>query len=42
VFLYYGGDKEFGVKSYTDASFDTDQDDSKSKSRYVWNVGAIS
>ena len=42
MFLGYGGDKEFIVKSYVDASFDTDLDDSKSKSRYVLNVGAIS
>ena len=42
MFLGYGGDKEFGVKSYIDASFDTDLDDSKSQSRYVLNVGAIS
>ena len=42
IFLCYGGDKEFVVKSYVDASFDTDVDDSKSQSRYVLNVGAIS
>ena len=42
MFLDYGGDKEFIVKSYIDASFDTDPDDSKSQSRYVLNVGAIS
>ena len=30
MFLGYGGDKEFNVKSYIDASFDTDLDDSKS------------
>ena len=34
--------KSFVVKSYVDASFDTDLDDSKSQSRYVLNVGAIS
>ena len=33
--LVYGGDKEFVVKSYVDASFDTDLDDSKSRSRYI-------
>ena len=27
MFLGYGGDKEFVVKSYVDASFDTDLDD---------------
>ena len=42
MFLGYGGDKEFVVKSYVDASFDTDQDDSKSQSRYILNMGAIS
>ena len=42
MFLSYGGDKEFVVKSYVDASFDTDLDDSNSQSRYVLNVGAIS
>ena len=40
IFLGYGGDKEFVVKNYVDASFDTNLDDSKS--RYVLNVGAIS
>ena len=29
VFLGYGGDKEFGVKGYVDASFNTYTDDSK-------------
>ena len=29
MFLGYGGDKEFVVKSYVNASFDTDQDDSE-------------
>ena len=29
MFLDYGGDKEFGVKGYVDASFGTDPDDSK-------------
>ena len=42
MFLSYGGNKEFVVKSYVDASFDTDLDDSKSQSRYILNVGAIS
>ena len=30
MFLGYGDDKEFVVKSYVDASFDTDLDNSKS------------
>ena len=34
--------KEFVVKSYVDASFDTDLDDSESRSRYKLKVGAIS
>ena len=42
MFLDYGGDKEFVVKSYVNASFDTDLDDSKSRSRYISKVGAIS
>ena len=33
--------KEFVVKSYVDASFDTDLDDSKSQSGYILKVGAI-
>ena len=42
MFLGYGGDKEFVVKGYVDASFDTDSDDSESQSGYVLKVGAIS
>ena len=42
MFLSDGGDKEFIVKSYVDASFDTDLDDSKSQSGYILKVGAIS
>ena len=42
MFLGYGGDNKFVVKGYIDASFDTDQDDSKSRSRYISKVGAIS
>ena len=40
-FLGYGCDKEFVVKSYVDASFYCDPDDSESQSRYVLKVGAI-
>ena len=40
--LGYGGHKEFVVKSYVDASFDTDSDDYESQSRYVLKVGSIS
>ena len=42
MFLGYGGYKEFIVRSYVNASFDTDLDDSKSQSRYILKVGAIS
>ena len=42
MFLGYGGDKEFIVKGYVDAIFDTDLDDSKSRSRYILKVGTIS
>ena len=42
MFLEYGGDKEFIVKSYVDASFYTDPDDSESQSGYILKVGAIS
>src|SRR5215216_1724745 len=42
IFLGYRGDKEFIVKSYIDASFYTDLDDSASQSGYVLKVGAIS
>ena len=41
MFLGYGVDKQFIVKSYVDESFDTDLDDSKSQSRYILNVEAI-
>ena len=34
--------KRFVIKSYVDASFDTNLDDSKSRSRYILKVGAIS
>ena len=36
MFLIYGGDKELVVNSYVDASFDTDPDDSKSQTGYVF------
>ena len=42
MFLDYGGDKEFIVEIYVDASFDTDLDDYESRSRYILKVGAIS
>ena len=42
MFSGYGGDKEFFIKSYVDASFDTNLDDSKFQSGYILKVGAIS
>ena len=42
IFLGYEGDKEFVIKSYVDASFYTDPDDSESQSGYILKVGAIS
>ena len=44
MFLVYGGDKELVVNAYVDASFDTDPDDLKSQTGYVFmlNGGAIS
>ncbi|KAK9042113.1 hypothetical protein V6N11_017192 [Hibiscus sabdariffa] len=35
VILVYGGEEELGIKGYTDASFQTDNDDSRSQSEYV-------
>ena len=44
MFLVYGGDKELNVNGYVDANFDTDPDDSKSQTEYVFilNGGAVS
>ena len=44
MFLVYGGEEELVVNGYTDASFQTDVDDSKSQSGYVFtlNGGAVS
>ena len=44
MFLVYGGDKELIVNGYVDASFDTDPDDSKSQTGYMFtlNGGAVS
>ncbi|XP_047965159.1 secreted RxLR effector protein 161-like [Salvia hispanica] len=43
-FLVYGGQPELSVTGYTDASFQTDHDDYKSQSGYVFilNSGAVS
>ena len=44
MFLVYGGDKELVVNGYVDARFDTDSDDSKPQTGYVFilNGGTVS
>ena len=44
MFLVYGGEDELVVRGYTDASFQTDRDDFRSQSGYVFilNGGAVS
>ena len=44
MFLVYAGDKELIVNGYVDASFDTDPDDSKPQTGYMFilNCGAVS
>ncbi|KAK8669905.1 hypothetical protein V6N13_104673 [Hibiscus sabdariffa] len=44
VFIVYGGEEELRIKGYTDASFQTDKDDSQSQSGFVFclNGGAVS
>ena len=44
AFLVFGGEEELVVTGYTDASFQTDTDDSKSQSGFVFclNGGAVS
>jgi hypothetical protein len=44
MFLVYGGEEELVVNGYTDASFQTDKDDSRSQSGFVFclNGGAVS
>jgi hypothetical protein len=43
-FLIYGGEEELSVKGYTDANFQTDRDNFRSQSGYVFclNGGAVS
>ena len=36
MFLVYGGDKELVINGYVGASFDTDMDDSKSQTGYIF------
>ena len=38
MFLDYGSDKRFIVKGYVDASFDTDPNDSESRSGYIQSI----
>ena len=38
MFLVYGGDEELVVIGYTDASFQSDKDDSKSQSGFVFMI----
>jgi len=44
VFLIYGGEEELVVNDYTDASFQTDIEDSHSQSGFVFTIngGAVS
>jgi hypothetical protein len=44
MFLVYGGETELFVRGYTDASFQTDRDDLRSQSGFVFtlNGGAVS
>src|SRR4051812_1233329 len=42
MFLVYGGEEELVAKCYVDASFDTDTDDSKSQSGYVFIMNGTS
>ena len=41
MFLDYGSEKRFVVMGYVDASFDTNLDDSESRSGYILKVGAF-
>ena len=44
MFLIYGGEEELVVNGYTDASFQTNMDDSQSQSGFVFTIngGAVS
>ncbi|KAK8685812.1 hypothetical protein V6N13_124846 [Hibiscus sabdariffa] len=42
VFLVYGGEEELGIKGYIDASFQTDKDDSRSQSGFVFCLNGAS
>ncbi|KAK8557823.1 hypothetical protein V6N12_010047 [Hibiscus sabdariffa] len=38
AFLVYGGEEQLSIKGYTDASFQTDKDDSRSQSGFVFRL----
>ncbi|KAK8548176.1 hypothetical protein V6N12_061094 [Hibiscus sabdariffa] len=38
IFLVYGGEEQLSIKGYTDASFQTDKDDSRSQSGFVFRL----
>ena len=40
MFLIYGGEEELIVNGYTDASFQTETDDSQSQSGFVFTVNS--
>ena len=40
MFLVYGGEEGLVVTGYADASFQTDKDDSKSQSGYVFTINS--
>ncbi|KAK8640288.1 hypothetical protein V6N13_008047 [Hibiscus sabdariffa] len=42
VFLVYGGEERLSIKGYTDASFQTDKDDSRSQSCFVFCLNGAS
>ena len=42
MFIICGGEKELVVNGYIDASFDTDPDDSKSQTRYMFIMVELS
>ncbi|KAK8690248.1 hypothetical protein V6N13_088949 [Hibiscus sabdariffa] len=42
VFLVYGGEEQLSIKGYTDASFQTDKDDSRSQSGFVFCLNGAS
>ncbi|KAK8708468.1 hypothetical protein V6N13_059508 [Hibiscus sabdariffa] len=42
IFLVYGGEEQLSIKGYTDVSFQTDKDDSRSQSRFVFCLNGAS